>query len=457
MATAQAGDTRALVIGAGIAGLQAALDIANSGYDVVLVERLPSVGGHMAQLSETFPTLDCSQCILTPRTVEVGHHPRIRLRTYSELIDLQGEPGRFTARIRRRAPYVRWDLCNGCGLCQTKCPTRVPSEFDGGLGQRRAIYTLSPQAVPNKPVIDREHCRYFTQGKCRVCERLCPVAAIDYEQGDQISEEVVGAVIVATGYQLLPLAALPEYGAGTVLDVIDGLQFERLLSASGPTAGRVRRPSDGREPETVVFIQCAGSRDPARGRPYCSKFCCMYSAKQALLYRHRVHDGQAVVFYIDIRAGGKGYEEFVQRAMEDERVLYLRGKVSKVFREGESLIVWGTDTLSGRNVEVAADLVVLAVAALPDPSQASLARALGLETDEHGFINERDPNFGPVEATRPGIFMAGAALGPKDIPETVAQASAAAARVLALFARWGGATEPQTDTGERRSVGREGS
>jgi heterodisulfide reductase subunit A len=449
MTAAQVGTARALVIGAGIAGLQAALDIADSGYDVALVECLPSIGGHMAQLSETFPTLDCSQCILTPRTVEVGHHPHIQLYTYSELVELHGDAGRFTARIRRHPAYVRWDLCTGCGVCQSKCPAEMPAEFDGGLGSRKAIYTLSPQAVPNKPVIDREQCRYFTQGKCRICERLCPVGAIDYEQTEQMLDLDVGAVIVATGYQLLPLTRLPEYGAGAVPDVVDGLQFERLLSASGPTAGQVRRPSDGREPETVVFVQCAGSRDPEHGRPYCSKFCCMYTAKHALLYRHRVHDGQAIVFYIDIRSAGKGYEEFVQRAMREERVLYLRGKVSKIFRDGERVMVWGTDTLSGRNVEVPADLVVLAPAALPDPSQAALARVLGLEVDEHGFVNERDANLAPVETGRPGIFVAGAVVGPKDIPETVAQASAAAARVLSMFAPWR-EVEPQMHADERR-------
>ncbi len=435
MAAAQAGETRALIIGAGIAGIQAALDIANSGYEVLLVERLPSIGGHMAQLSETFPTLDCSQCILTPRTVEVGHHPHIRLLTYSELESLAGEPGHFTARIRRRPPYVRWDVCTGCGVCTTKCPTRVPAEFEGGLGERRAIYTLSPQAVPNKPVIDRERCRFFTQGKCRVCEKLCPVGAIDYEQTEETVEETVGAVIAATGYDLLPVSRLPEYGGGAVPDVIDGLQFERLLSASGPTAGRVLRPSDGREPKTVVFVQCAGSRDPEHGLPHCSKICCMYTAKHALLYRHRVHDGQAIVFYIDIRSGGKGYEEFVQRAMEEERVLYLRGKVSKIFRQGERVMVWGTDTLSGRNVEVAADLVVLATGATAGPAQAELAATLGITAGADGWLDEADPNLAPIETGRPGVYIAGAALGPKDIPETVAQGSAAAAKVLSLFAR----------------------
>ncbi|MFB0546047.1 MAG: FAD-dependent oxidoreductase, partial [Anaerolineae bacterium] len=374
---------KALIIGAGIAGIQAALDIANSGYPVVLVERMPSIGGHMAQLSETFPTLDCSQCILTPRTVEVGQHENIRLLTYSEIEAVEGQMGDFWVRIRRRPPYVNWEICTGCGLCQEKCPRRVVSDFEQGTGWRKAIYTLSPQAVPNKPVIDRENCLFFTKGKCRVCEKFCPVGAIDFEQGEDIIEEQVGAIIVATGCDLYPMERMGEYGRGEIPDVIDGLAFERLLSASGPTAGRVQRPSDGREPKEVVFVQCAGSRDPELHMPYCSKVCCMYTAKHAMLYKHRVHDGQAYVFYIDIRSAGKGYEEFVQRAMEEGRVLYLRGKVSKIFREGDKVVVWGVDTLSGVPLEVEADLVVLATALLPGEGSAELAEVLGIEIDEH--------------------------------------------------------------------------
>ncbi|MGC8827216.1 MAG: NAD(P)-binding protein, partial [Anaerolineae bacterium] len=335
----------ALIIGAGIAGMQAALDIANSGYQVTLVEKLPSIGGHMAQLSETFPTLDCAQCILTPRTVEVGRHPNIHLITYAEVEDIQGEFGHFRVRIRRRAAGVNWDRCTGCGVCIEKCPTRVESDFDMGLGRRKAIYTLSPQAVPNKPVIDKEHCRYFTQGKCRVCEKFCPTGAIAYDQEDALFEMEAGAIILATGYELYDMTRLGEYGAGQVPDVISGLAFERLLSASGPTAGRIRRPSDGREPKEVVFVQCAGSRDPEKAMPYCSTICCMYTAKHAMLYCHRVPDGQAYVFYIDIRTAGRRYEEFLQRVVEEDRVLYLRGKVSKIFRDGDKVIVWGADTL----------------------------------------------------------------------------------------------------------------
>ncbi|HEX9115587.1 MAG TPA: CoB--CoM heterodisulfide reductase iron-sulfur subunit A family protein, partial [Anaerolineae bacterium] len=432
---------RALVIGAGIAGIQAALDIANSGHEVVLVDRLPSIGGHMAQLSETFPTLDCSQCILTPRTVEVGHHEKIKLYTYSEVESLSGAAGDFTARIRRRAAYVDWEACTGCGVCQDKCPWKAPAEFDRGLGLRKAIYTLSPQAVPNKPVINAQVCvrlKSLAAGekpKCGACLKFCPTGAIHFDQEDTVYEEEVGAVVVTTGFDLFPPARLPEYGGGRVPDVIDALAFERLLAASGPTSGKVRRPSDGKEPREVVFVQCSGSRDPEHGVPYCSKICCMYTAKQAILYKHRVHGGQPYVFYIDVRAGGKGYDEFISRAQETEGVVYLRGKVSKIYRDGDRVMVWGSDTLSGRKIEIAADLVVLAPAALPSAGGLEAAGTVGLAPDENGFYVPANAELDPVGTARPGVFVAGAATGPKDIPETVAQAGAAAARVLALFRR----------------------
>jgi heterodisulfide reductase subunit A len=428
---------RVLIVGAGIAGMQAALDIADAGYEVLLVERRPSIGGRMAQLSDTFPTLDCAQCILTPRTVEVGHHEHIRLRTYSEIEAIEGEIGDFRVRIRRHAAYVDWETCTGCGLCQEKCPTNVHSDFERGIGTRKAIYTLSPQAVPNKPVIDRAHCLYFQRNRCGVCQRICPVGAVDYEQEDSLTEERVGAVILAPGYDIYGLEHMPEYGAGRVPDVIDALSFERLLSSSGPTTGQVRRPSDGQVPQEVVFIQCAGSRDPERHMPYCSKICCMYTAKQAILYRHRVHDGQAYVFYIDVRAAGKGYDEFTQRAMEEERVVYLRGKVSRVFRGNQDnrVTVWGVDTLSNRQVQIDADLVVVAPALCPRPETRQLAEMLGLPTDEHGWLLPLERNTHPTETIRPGIFLAGTGTGPMDIPETVAHASGAAAQVLKLLSR----------------------
>jgi heterodisulfide reductase subunit A2 len=446
---------RALVIGAGIAGIQASLDIANSGFEVVLVEKEPSIGGHMAQLSETFPTLDCSQCIMTPRTVEIGQHENIRLYTYSQVesITQEATSGDFIARIRRRAAYINWDLCTGCGVCQEKCPFKVESVFERGIGPRKVVYTLSPQAVPNKPVIDSQNCRYLqskwdieagrtpaldkkgnpSQPKCGACLKFCPTEAIDWEQEDLIVEERVGAVVVATGYDLISMEKLPEYGGGCIPDVIDGLAFERLLAASGPTAGKVQRPSDGKTPKEVVFVQCSGSRDPERGVPYCSKICCLYTAKQAILYKHRVHDGQAHVFYIDVRAGGKGYEEFVNRAMEEDGVTYRRGKVSKLFRDGDKVIVKGADTLTGQPVEIAADLVVLATAFVPKIGSRQVAEMLGLAFDSNGFYTSLDEEMDPVCTQVPGVFLAGAGLGAKDIPETVAQASGAAAKVLSMF------------------------
>ena len=424
-----------LVVGAGIAGMQVALDVAGAGHEVVVVERLPSIGGRMAQLAETFPTLDCAQCILTPRTVDVGHHEKIQLITYAEVEAIEGEAGDFRARIRRRRTYVDWDACTGCGLCQEKCPTRVTSEFERGVGQRKAIYTLSPQAVPNRPVIDAEHCLWIQRGKCGACQKLCPVGAIDFEQEEETIEVACSAVVLAPGYELYGLENLPEYGGGTVPDVIDTLAFERVLSSSGPTTGKIRRPSDGREPQEVVFIQCAGSRDPQKHMSYCSKVCCMVVAKQATLYRHRVHGGQAYVFYIDVRAGGKGYDEFTQRAMEDEHVVYLRGKVSRLFRDGDRVVVCGADTLSNKQVQITADLVVVAPALRPHAETARLARMLGLPTDEDGWLLPVDAKIRPLETEREGIFLAGAAMGPADIAETVAQASGAAAHALIVLSR----------------------
>ena len=426
---------KALVIGGGIAGIQAALDIADSGYKVILVEKESSIGGHMAQLSETFPTLDCSQCILTPKMVAAGKHPNIELMTYSEIEGVHGYVGNFKVLIRRKAAFVDWSICNGCGLCMEKCPAKVSSVFDRELATHGAIYVPFPQAVPNKPVIEHDSCIYFKSGKCRLCEKVCEIGAIDFEQNDQFVEEEVGAIITATGFETLPVADLAEYGAGDVPDVIDGLAFERLLSASGPTVGEVRRPSDGTIPKEIVFVQCAGSRDPERYKPYCSKICCMYTTKHALLYKHRVHDGQPYIFYIDIRTGGKGYEEFYHNAEEEEGIIYLRGKVAKIFRDGDKTVVWGTDTLTGRNIEIAADLVVLATAVIPKDSTAELVKKLRIQTGPNGFLAEAHPKLRPVESINSGFFIAGAAQGPKDIPETVAQASAAACKVISLFSR----------------------
>lgn len=424
---------KALVIGGGIAGMQTSLDIANSGYEVYLVERNPSIGGHMAQLSETFPTLDCAQCILTPKMVDVGKHKKINLMTYSEIESISGHVGNFKVKIKKKTKYVDWDKCTGCGLCSTKCPTKVVSEFDRYMGKRKAIYSPFPQAVPNKPVIDADNCTYLTKGKCGVCKKVCPVEAVDYEQKEEIIEIEVGAIIVATGIDLMPMDRIGEYGYGKYSNVIDSLQFERLLSASGPTSGEIKRPSDGKIPKEVVFIQCVGSRDPEHNAPYCSKICCMYTAKHATLYKHAVHDGQAYVFYIDIRSAGKGYEEFVQKGIEDEDLLYLRGKVSKVFEEGDKIVVWGVDTLTNKKIEIEADMVVLAMAAVPSDGAKDLAKKLRISTDEFGFMTEAHPKLRPLETLTAGIFLAGCSQAPKDIPETVAHASGTASKVLALF------------------------
>jgi len=424
---------RALVIGGGIAGIQSALDLAEAGIETLLLERTPSIGGHMAQLDETFPTLDCSQCILTPKMVSVAQNPHITLHTYSELEKVDGFVGNFRVTIKHKARFVDEKKCTGCGLCQQKCPTQIPAEFDEGIGKRKAIYIPFPQAVPNIPVIDKEHCIWFKKGKCRVCEKVCPAGAINYEQQDEYITEEVGAIIVATGYRLMPKNVYGEYGYGRFKDVINGLEFERMLSASGPTSGKVLRPSDGKEPKVVVFIQCAGSRDPRKGVPYCSRICCMYTAKHSMLLKHKCPGVKAIVFYIDIRAGGKGYEEFVRRAEEEEGATFIRGRVSRIYQKGNKLIVKGVDTLTGSQLEVEADLVVLATAIMPQEDAKELAQKLGISYDEYGFFTEAHPKLRPVETSKAGVFLAGCAQAPKDIPDVVAQASGAASKVLALF------------------------
>lgn len=424
---------RALVIGGGIAGIQAALDTANAGYEVILVEKQSSIGGHMAQLSETFPTLDCSQCILTPKMVETGHHPNIKLYNYSEIEEVSGYVGNFKAKIRLKASYVDWEKCTGCGMCTEKCPTKVPSEFEVGLDKRKAIYVPFPQAVPNKPVIDRPHCLYFKTGKCKICEKVCDVGAIKFDEEDKVIEEEVGAIVVAIGYELYGIENIGEYGAGKYKDVIDGLKFERLLSASGPTGGEVRRPSDGKVPQRVAFVSCVGSRDPELHKPYCSKVCCMYLTKHAMLYKHRVPDGESIVFYIDIRSDGKGYEEFTQRAQEEDHVTYIRDKVSKIYENNGKLVLMAADTLSGKPLEVTCDLVVLGMAIVPSPGVDELVKKLKIQVDANRFLTEAHPKLRPVETLTPGIFLAGCAQAPRDIPDTVAQASGAASKVLEMF------------------------
>jgi heterodisulfide reductase subunit A len=426
---------RALVIGGGIAGIQAALDMANSGYEVVLVERSPSIGGHMIQLSETFPTLDCSQCILTPKMVEVSKHPNIKLLPYSEVQDVSGYVGNFKVKILKKPTYVDPEKCTLCDECTKVCPVVAPNEFDLGLTGRRAIYIPFPQAIPATYTLDIKNCPGLLPIACGKCADVCEPEAIDYDMKPEVIEEEVGAIIVATGYDLYEKENLAEYGYGKYPNVLDGLQFERLCSASGPTQGKVLRPSDHKEPKEVVFIQCAGSRDPELHCAYCSKICCMYTAKHAMLYKHHVRDGQAYIFYIDIRSGGKGYEEFVQRAVEEDGVIYLRGKVSKIFEEKGKVKVWGVDTLSGKDIEIDADMVVLATAMRPSEGAQDLAKKLKIAMDKDGFLAEAHPKLRPVESVTSGMFLAGAAQAPKDIPEVVAQASGAAAKAIAILSQ----------------------
>lgn len=426
---------RAMVIGGGIAGIQSALDLANSGFEVILVERAPSIGGHMIQLSETFPTLDCSQCILTPKMVEVSKHKNIKLLTYSEVQEVNGYVGNFKVKIRKKPTYVDPEKCTMCDECTDVCPIVVPNEFDLGLTGRRAIYIPSPQAIPASYTLDIKNCPGLVPIACGKCADVCEPNAINYDMQPEIIEAEVGTIITATGFDQYDKEQMAEYGYGKYPDVVDGLQFERLLSASGPTGGKVLRPSDHKVPKEVVFIQCAGSRDPEQHCAYCSKICCMYTAKHAMLYKHNVPDGQAYVFYIDIRSGGKGYEEFVQRTIEEDDVLYLRGKVSKIFEEDSKIKVWGVDTLTGRHVEIDADMVVMAMAIRPSRGLDELAKKLKIAVDQDGFLSEAHPKLRPVESVTSGMFLAGAAQAPKDIPEVVAQASGASAKAITILSQ----------------------
>ncbi len=448
---------RALVIGGGIAGIQAALDIANAGNEVVVVERTPSIGGHMSQLDKTFPTLDCSACILTPKMVELAQNPKVTLMTYSEVIGVKGFVGNFEVQIKQQARKVDMTKCNGCGICWQKCPEKVSSEFDMGQGKRSSIYIPFPQAVPAKPVIDLEHCRYIKyqefvasnqEGKkppqCRICERLCPPQAIDWAQEDKVTTEKFGAIVVATGYKQFDPTVYGEFGYGTYPDVITGLELERLLSPSGPTGGQVLRPSDGEHPKTVVFVSCVGSRDELKGHAYCSKVCCMYMAKHSIMLREHYPDIQSYIFYIDIRAVGKGYEEFSRRAQEEAGTLYLRGRISKIYPEGKKLVVLGEDSLMGRPVEIAADLVVLASAMEANTGAAEMAQSLKISYDADKQFLQAHVKLRPVETQTDGVFLAGACIGPADIPESVAQGSAAAAKVASLFSQDSLIADPST-------------
>ncbi|MHC1742863.1 MAG: 4Fe-4S binding protein [Syntrophobacteraceae bacterium] len=435
---------RVMVIGGGVAGIQAALDCSEAGLEVVLVERDATIGGKMAKLDKTFPTVDCSSCILGPKMVDVSQRENVTLHALSEVESVSGYVGSFVVTVRKKTTSVRWDLCTGCGLCTEKCPSRkVPDHFNEEMGLTRAISIPFPQAIPKKATINRDHCLHFTKGKCGVCAKVCPTKAVDYDMQDQFVTEEVGAIVVATGFDLFDHSVYGEYGAGRYPDVISGLQYERILSASGPYGGHICRPSDGSEPKTVVFISCVGSRDISVDRPYCSGVCCMYQAKQAILTRDHLPDSKCYVFYMDIRSPGKGYDEFVRRAQEEYGVQYIRGRVGKVYPRGERMVVQGADTLLGAQVEVEADLVVLATGIDAAAGARELAEKLRISCDKYGFYMESHPKLRPVETNTAGVYLAGVCQGPKDIPSSVAQGSAAAAKVMSLFARDMIETDPQ--------------
>ena len=429
---------RALVIGGGIAGIQTALDIADAGFEVDIVEKKPTIGGKMTQIDKTFPTLDCAACILTPKMVDAAQNEKIRIYSYSEVEAVKGFVGNFHVTIRKKARYVKEDVCTGCGLCTEKCPQKkVPNEFNLGLDNRRAIYIPFAQAVPKVATIDPDFCNMLKNGKCGVCAKVCTAGAIDYKQQDEHIEREYGAIVVATGFDPISLEKFDEFAYSKSPDVVSSLEFERLMNAAGPTGGTLLRPSDGAHPKTIVFVQCVGSRCDGgeKGKPYCSKICCMYTAKHAMLCREKYPDTDVYVFYIDVRTPGKNFDEFYRRAVEEYGVHYIKGMVGKVVPEGGKLKVQASDLLGNRQLHIDADMVVLAAAIEPDKSARPLATMLTASMDTNDFFTEAHPKLRPVESPTAGVFLSGACQGPKDIPETVAQAGAAASKVIGLLCK----------------------
>ena len=430
---------RALVIGGGIAGIQTALDIADAGFPVDIVETKPTIGGKMAQLDKTFPTLDCAACILTPKMVDVAQNEKVRIFSYSEVTEVGGFVGNFEVTIKKRARFVKEDICTGCGACTEKCPQKkVPNEFNLGMDNRRAIYIPFAQAVPKVATIDPNYCTMLKTGKCGLCSKVCTAGAIDYEAKDEFIKEKYGAIVVATGFNPISMDKFDEYAYSQSKDVVTSLEYERLMNAAGPTQGTLLRPSDGEHPHTIVFVQCVGSRCDAcaqKGKEYCSKICCMYTAKHAMLTRDKYPDTDVYVFYIDVRTPGKNFDEFYRRAVEDYGVHYIKGMVGKVTPEGKKLKVRASDLIGGKQINIDADMVVLAAAIEPDKSARPLATMLTASMDTNDFFTEAHPKLRPVESPTAGVFLSGTCQGPKDIPETVAQAGAAASKVIGLLCK----------------------
>ncbi len=433
-------NSNTLIIGGGIAGIQASLEIANSGNKVYLVEKSATIGGHMATFDKTFPTLDCAACILTPKMVEVGQHPNVELMTYCTIRKVTGVPGNYKVSVLKKARRVDLKACTGCGNCALKCPSLVPSEFDSGTSLRKAIYIPFPQAVPNKYLIDSEHCRYVQNGKCGVCVKACPVEnCINLDEKDEIIEISVGNIILATGFKPFDARRIEDYGYGKFPNVVTSLEFERLVNASGPTGGKITYRSqdkkgnwifnpDSGEPGSVALIHCVGSRDRNYNN-YCSRVCCMYSLKLAHLVKEKLPDASIYEYYIDMRAFGKGYEEFLRR-IKHEGIQMIRGKTAKIEEAGSQLLLRSEDIMNNRLIEQKVDMVILAVGLEPGEDNPELSRILGVQTSEGGWFKERNNVFDPVNTDSGGITIAGVCQGPKDIPDTVAQASAAASRVI---------------------------
>ena len=435
-----------LVVGGGIAGIQSALEIADAGYHVYLVEREPSIGGHMAMFDKTFPTLDCSACILTPKMFDVGAHPHITLLSYSEVEQVDGYVGNFTVRVRKKARHVDEDLCTGCGSCWDKCPIKViDTVFESGLGQRKAIYRPFPQAVPKYPVIDVENCTYYKTGKCRMCEKVCPTEAIRFDMEDEFLTLEVGNIVLATGYKLFDCRRVPQYGYGHLENVFSSLEFERLTNAAGPTDGKIVLRDGETEPKSVALIHCVGSRDK-NYNSHCSAICCMSSLKFAHLVMEKTH-AKVYNFYIDMRPIAKGYEEFYHRILQ-EGATFIRGKVSEITdaahtpEEDGKLIVICEDTLIGKQRRVPVDMVILAAGLEPRADAQEVAHLFGIGCGDTGFFTERHPKLDPVATMTEGVFIAGACQGAKDIPDSVAQGAAAAARVLGTISRKQVSLEP---------------
>jgi len=419
-----------LVIGGGVAGIQASLDLADRGLAVYLVEKTPSIGGRMAQLDKTFPTLDCSICILAPKMIEVSRKPNLKLLTNSEVQEVSGEAGKFHVKVLKKARFVDENKCIGCGLCATKCPIKCPDEFNMGLSERRAIYVPFAQAVPRIYTIDRERCLYLTKGVCRVCEKFCEAKAINFNLKDETVELEVATIVVATGFDLYDPSVIKEYGYRRYKNVLTALEFERMVSSTGPTNGKIIRLSDGGHPNTVAFIQCVGSRSLSEGYPYCSSVCCMFATKEAILVKEHEPKTDVHIFYTDLMVFGKGFQEFVNRASREWGIKYVPGAKPGEIREDPKTgkLFFRYEDKDGEIKEFQTDLVVLCNALIPRFDSRKLADVLGVEVDEYGFFRTRHPPAAPVETTKHGIFVCGYCQEPMDIPDAVARASSAAAK-----------------------------